>query len=190
VSLAPIDPRVVARILRVNHAGEFGAIRIYGAQIAVSDWLRPGASAQLKTLLGHEREHLKRFRAVMDERGVRPCHTLWFWGLGGASLGAVTALLGRNAVFVCTEAVERTMHRHLSEQLAYLGDRDPFLPKVIGDIQVEEEGHLDYAVGAQDVKGAGGRFLARTISLATEILIVSSTYGGSLRMERDLRPRR
>ena len=66
--IAPISPRnalTIARIVRVNHAGEFGAIRIYGAQIAVARRLYPDCVPMLSEMLGHEIEHCALFRAAM-----------------------------------------------------------------------------------------------------------------------------
>jgi ubiquinone biosynthesis monooxygenase Coq7 len=176
----------ISRILRVNHAGEYGAIRIYGAQIALT---RRGTDIRgfLDETLGQEKEHLRRFRALMPGRQTQPCGALPWWGVGGAALGVLTAALGRNAVLVCTEAVERTVHRHLDEQLAWLGERDPELSDTIREIQVQEMGHLHHAQDAQTVSGSWTHALDALVAGATEALIWFSTYGASARVARDLK---
>jgi len=73
----------VARIVRVNHAGEFGAIRIYSAQIIVASKLHPEIVPALATMLGHEKIHCAKFLAAMPERNARPCRVMSFWSWGG-----------------------------------------------------------------------------------------------------------
>lgn len=103
---------VVARILRVNHGGEYGAIRIYRSQIAIARWRCPELLPFLTETLAHEQTHIAQFRGLMPARASKPCRMMWLWGVGGLILGGVTALLGRQGVLICTEAVERTVHRH------------------------------------------------------------------------------
>ena len=119
--------RTVAQILRVNYAGEYGAIRIYGAQIFVAKRLHPAVVPFLVETVAHERRHAAKFRELMWPRGTRPCYAIPLWGLGGTALGLLTGLLGVNAIMICTEAVERTVHAHPNAQLAWLKDRDPVL---------------------------------------------------------------
>jgi 3-demethoxyubiquinol 3-hydroxylase len=184
--MAARDRLTISRILRVNHAGEYGAVRIYGAQLALT-----GRAADtrgfLQETLGHERKHLKRFADLMPARGTRPCGALPIWGMGGTVLGLFTVGLGRNAVLTCTEAVERSVHRHLVQQLAWLADRDPALSRAIHEIQVEELGHLAFAVESKTANGWGLKALDGLVTGATEILIWLSTYGASARMARDIR---
>jgi len=184
--LSARDRLTISRILRVNHAGEFGAIRIYGAQLALTGRY-VDTRAFLQETLGHEREHLQRFADLMPERGAKPCGALPLWGMGGSVLGLLTVGLGRNAVLTCTEAVERSVHRHLVQQLAWLADRDPALSRAIREIQVEELGHLAFAVDSKTANGRGLKALDGLVTGATEILIWLSTYGASASMARDVR---
>lgn len=182
-----MPPRdTIARILRVNHGGEHGAIAIYRAQLATARWRCPDLTPFLAETLSHELEHRRRFRALMPARNARPCRAMWTWGLGGAVLGAFTGLMGRQAVLVCTEAVERTVHRHLGDQLAFLGARDAELSRTIREIGEQEEGHLAHAVAARRPKQALGRALDTLVSAATELLIWLSTQGDSARLAREL----
>lgn len=179
---------IPARILRVNHGGEHGAIRIYRAQIALARLRAPDLLPFLRVTLAHEREHLARFRGLMPARVAKPCRLMWVWSVGGGLLGAVTGLFGREAILVCTEAVERTVHQHLDAQLAYLGESDPEMSTAIREIQAQELGHLRHAKASRD----GGdhpltKALDGVIVGLTEILIWLSTRGDSLRLAREIR---
>ena len=114
--------------------------------------------------------------------------SLWSWG--GALLGLITALMGRQAIWICTAAVEAAVHRHLDDQLHFLSDRDPALTEIILSIREEEEAHLHHAEERIAPPGAGGRLLRRAISFATDAVIWLSTWGDSTRMASDLRASR
>lgn len=176
---------VPARILRVNHGGETGAVQIYLMQTAAARWRAPDLSPFLNEALSHEREHQAKFRALMLDRASKPCRMMWIWRVGGGALGLVSALLGRDAILTCTEAVERTVHRHLDEQIGWAAVHDPELAQVIHEIQVEEVAHLDFARGARRTDSF--LWLDRVISLATESLIWVSTRGDSVRLAADIR---
>ena len=183
--IAPISPRnalTIARIVRVNHAGEFGAIRIYGAQIAVARRLYKDCVPMLSEMLGHEIEHCALFRAAMPARKSRPCRIMQFWSLGGWLLGFVTALSGRRAIWACTAAVEAAVHRHLDDQLHFLADKDPELHALILSIREEELAHLDHAEAQLSGEDRFAKALRAVISLATNMLIWLSTWGDSARM--------
>ena len=183
------DRTMIADILRVDHAGEYGAIRIYEAQRWAARRRTPDLMDFLTHTLGDERRHLEVFARLMRERGVTPCGALPLWGLGGGLLGLMTGLLGRTAILICTEAVERTVHRHLTDQIAWLQGRDTEVSDAIAAIGIEELEHLQTATG-----GAGSRrsqpwarALDGVVAAATETLIWLSTYGASRRLARAIR---
>ena len=126
----------------------------------------------------------------MPARSTQPCAALPVWGLGGTLLGLATGLLGRNAVLVCTEAVERTVHRHIQDQLAWLADSDPELSTAIQEIEVEELEHLTFATDGLPKRRWPDKALGVLVAGATETLIWLSTYGASARMARTLRQQR
>jgi 3-demethoxyubiquinol 3-hydroxylase len=185
-----VSPLSVRSVLRVNHAGEYGAVRIYQAQRTVARLLAPDIVPFLDETLTHEKRHRDRFRALMRSRGVRPCGAMPLWGVGGYVLGFVTGLLGRNAILTCTEAVERTVHHHLDDQLAALGTIDPEVSTTIREIQTEELGHLTFA---ENGLGSRPSWIARLvrpmITGATLALIWLSTYGEALLVSRFLQSR-
>jgi ubiquinone biosynthesis monooxygenase Coq7 len=183
------DALTIRRIVRVNHAGEYGAIRIYSAQIAVAGRLWPDVVPALETMLADEIDHCAKFFAAMPARGSRPCRIMQLWSLGGYVLGAATAIMGRRTIWVCTAAVEETVHRHLDEQMHFLARRDAGLHEVIASIREEELAHLTHAEQqlAAAPRSRSGRVLHQAIGVITEALIWLSTWGDSTRMARALR---
>jgi len=108
------DALTIARICRVNHAGEHGAIRISGAQIAIARQLYPDIVAELDEMREHEIRHRRLFAEAMPARHSKPCRVMALWALGGSVLGFATALLGRQRIWTCTAAAEEAVHRHLN----------------------------------------------------------------------------
>ena len=125
--------------------------------------------------------------AAMRTRQSRPCRLVGLWSSGGAALGFITALMGRQSIWTCTAAVEAAVHRHLDDQLAFLVNRDPELHAAIAEIRVEELSHLSHAeahLGAPNLLHCALRGL---ISVLTDLMIWLSTWGDSSRMAADLR---
>jgi ubiquinone biosynthesis monooxygenase Coq7 len=180
------DAMTVARILKVNHAGEYGAIRIYRAQIAVCRRFFPDIVAPLSLMLEHEIEHCARFCAAMPFRHSRPCRIMSLWSLGGSVLGALTATMGRRSIWICTSAVEETVHRHLDDQLHFLAGRDEDLHAIIMSIRDQELEHLATANARIDRPILIAGPMRGAISFITNALIWLSTWGDSSRMARDL----
>lgn len=161
----PVPPRPgrgatkarLAEILRVDHAGELGAVHIYRGQQAVLGKARghERVAAQLGEMEGHEAVHLARFDALLNEHKVRPTLLAPLWRAAGFALGAGTALLGDKAAHACTEAVETVIEGHYAAQIAELADRDPELAAELTKFRDEELAHRDIALdeGAKDAPG-------------------------------------
>ena len=182
-----VDSATIVRdILRVDHAGEYGAIRIYGAQRVVARCRAPDLIAFIDHALADERRHRDTFGAEMAKRGIRPCNMLPLWGIGGTLLGGVTALLGREAILVCTQAVERTVHQHMDDQSAWLRSRGPGLAAAIDVIRDEEAAHLAEATAERRSDAMILRLLDKLVAAATELLVWLSTYGASSRLRHQL----
>lgn len=182
--MATWNTTIPARILRVNHGGETGAILIYQMQILIARMRAPDLLPFLREALSHEREHQAKFRALMPDRQSKPCRLMWIWSIGGGVLGAASAVMGREAILACTAAVERTVHRHLEDQLDWSATRDPDLHRTIRDIQVEELAHLDFATRQRHRDSL--KWFEHLISVLTEGLIWISTRGDSLRLARQV----
>lgn len=177
--------QIIANILRVDHAGEYGAVCIYRAQLWFAKLGAPDLAPALERILEDEVSHREAFEREMLARNITPCRTLAFWGLGGSLLGLVTGALGRNAIFVCTGAVERRVHKHLNDRVEWLQPRDDQLAKMIDAIQFEELEHLRFAEehSARARRRIWARVLDALVAAATESLIWLSTYGASGRLK-------
>lgn len=137
----PTPKQRLARIARVDHAGEYGAKRIYEGQLAVLGRGRHGDT--LRHMAQQELEHLRYFEGQLKTRQVRPTVLQPFWHVAGWALGAGTALLGERAAMACTVAVEEVIDGHYAEQLAHLGPEEAPLAETIARFQAEEVEHRD-----------------------------------------------
>jgi 3-demethoxyubiquinol 3-hydroxylase len=137
----------LSEILRVDHAGELGAVHIYRGQRAVLGEARGRAriAGQLAEMEAHEAEHLARFDRLLTERRVRPTALAPVWRLAGFAVGAGTALLGEKAAHACTEAVETVIEEHYAGQIAELEGRDPELAAELSKFRDDELAHRDLA---------------------------------------------
>lgn len=132
------------RMIRVDHAGEFGAVRIYAGQMAVLR--RKPEAPVIHEMAAQEDRHLDRFNQMIAARHVRPTAFAPIWHVGGYLLGAGTALLGTRAAMACTVAVEEVIDAHYGAQADRLGERDPELKGVIEEFQADEQDHRDTAL--------------------------------------------
>lgn len=138
----PGDPdrdQTIAQIVRVDHAGEYGAKRIYEGQLAVLE----GTDAEpvLREMLDQELVHLDRFDQELADRQIRPTALQPLWHIAGFALGAGTALLGREAAMACTVAVEEVIDEHYAAQAEQLGDDESDLRNTIEEFRADEQHH-------------------------------------------------
>ncbi|MCW8875494.1 MAG: demethoxyubiquinone hydroxylase family protein [Kangiellaceae bacterium] len=133
----------VERILRVDHAGECGAINVYKSQLFVARYLYKDIVPVLEEMLAHEKEHYQIFDKALKERELRHCYAIKLWSIGGTLLGILTALAGRKAVWTCTESIETTVLHHLEHQLEFLKKIDAQAFDVVQSIIQDEEEHRD-----------------------------------------------
>lgn len=147
--VAPADRARLARMLRVNQAGEYGARRIYAGQIAVLK--RRGADAATLSRWEHMKEqeeaHLAAFNDMVAALQVRPTALQPLWHAAGFGLGAVTALLGEKAAHACTVAVEEVIDEHYAAQAEKLAAY-PQLRNVIDAFRADENEHRQTALEA------------------------------------------
>lgn len=142
-----MDKAARDRMVRVDQAGEYGAIRIYAGQLAVMGDRAPYA-AEVRHMAEQEAEHRAKFDALLAERGVRPTALQPFWHVAGFALGAATALIGPKAAMACTAAVEEEIDKHYTDQLEALGDSDPELSGMIEQFREDERDHRATALAA------------------------------------------
>ena len=169
----PAPTEEAARMIRVDHAGEYGATRIYEGQLAV---LGPGRGRdQIRRMAEQERHHLAVFEEVLRARHVRPTLLQPLWHVAGFALGAATALLGERAAMACTVAVEEVIDEHYGAQAARLGDADPALTETILKFRADERAHRRIAIdhGARETPGYG--LISAAVKTGSRIAIWLST---------------
>src|SRR5947207_14492693 len=140
-------------MIRVDHAGEYGAVRIYEGQLAV---MRHGrARDEIRRMAEQEARHLATFNELVRTRQVRPTLLQPLWHMAGYALGVATALLGEEAAMACTVAVEEVIDEHYRGQAERLGDADPALAATIEQFRADELQHRQTAIehGATDAIG-------------------------------------
>jgi ubiquinone biosynthesis monooxygenase Coq7 len=152
----PGDPNpraTVESMIRVDHAGEYGAARIYAGQLAVLG--RSGSADKVRQMQAQEQQHLDGFAELVVQRRVRPTALLPLWHLAGFALGAVTAAMGERAAMACTVAVEEAIDAHYAGQVAALDDSEAELRATIARFRDDELHHRDVALahGARDAPG-------------------------------------
>jgi ubiquinone biosynthesis monooxygenase Coq7 len=160
----PGDPpphRQVERMIRVDHAGEYGAARIYAGQLAVLG--RGEKGDLLRHMQEQEQHHLQTFAGLIADRRVRPTAMLPFWHLAGFALGAVTAAMGERAAMACTVAVEETIDAHYAAQAEVLGETEPELRQTIERFRAEELEHRDIGLAHEAEQAPGYRVLSALI---------------------------
>ena len=171
----PGDPRPeaeVARMIRVDHAGEYGAARIYAGQLAV---LGRGPSADvLRHMAAQEARHLRTFEDLIVRRRVRPTALLPFWHLAGFALGAATAALGQRAAMACTVAVEEAIDVHYARQSESLAHQEPELRGTIEAFRAEELEHRDIGLAHGAEQAPGYRLLSAAIKAGCRAAIKAS----------------
>ena len=163
----------LAEILRVDHAGEYGAVRIYEGQLAVLGDTPAGAA--IRRMMEQEKAHLAAFEALLPDRGVRPTLLSPFWHVAGFALGAGTALLGEKAAMACTVAVEEVIDEHYAGQVAELAASDPALAGTLERFRREEVGHRDEALEAGAAEAPGYELLSAAIKAGSRLAIWLST---------------
>src|SRR5215472_8990363 len=143
----------IARMLRVDHAGEYGATRIYQGQLDVLG--RSRTAGEIRRMAESEKGHLARFEELLRERQVRPTLLYPLWSVAGYALGAATALLGVRAAMACTVAVEEVIDEHYEGQAQYLAEEDPALRQTVLAFRDDELAHREVATahGAEDALG-------------------------------------
>jgi len=154
----PGDPSLesmVARMIRVDHAGEYGARRIYAGQLAVLK--RSRHAPMLREMQEQEQAHLERFNDLVVRRRVRPTVMLPLWHMAGFALGAVTAALGSRAAMACTVAIEEAIDAHYAGQIAALEDSEAELRESLRNFRDDELRHRDLGLrhGAEQAFGYG-----------------------------------
>lgn len=132
------------KILKVNHAGEFGAINIYKAQLFMCNIFMKQHVPMLKEFLEDEQRHRDLFWIEIQRRNGIKCKSYWLCGVGGYFMGFISSLLGTKGIMACTWAVESVVINHLQNQLIYLSSKsDIDAYNTVKSILEDEINHRD-----------------------------------------------
>ena len=157
----PADRQSLERMIRVDHAGEYGAKHIYAGQLAVLGRGRHGET--LRHMQAQEQHHLDTFSNLIVERRVRPTALLPVWRIAGFALGAATAAMGSRAAMACTVAIEETIDEHYAQQEAALGDGEVTLRGTIATFRAEELEHRDIGLAHEAEQAPFYRLMSAAI---------------------------
>jgi ubiquinone biosynthesis monooxygenase Coq7 len=161
----------IEAMIRVDHAGEYGAVRIYEGQLAVLGRSNSASAEAIRHMAEQEQRHLKAFDALINERRVRPTALEPVWRVAGFALGAATALMGEKAAMACTAAVEEVIDEHYKSQVERLGDADPALKATVEDFRADEIAHRDEALARGAEEAPGYRLLSESIKAGVRLAI-------------------
>lgn len=132
------------KILKVNHAGEFGAVNIYRSQLFVARVFMKDQVPLIENFLADEKRHLDIFWQEIQRRNGVKCKSYWLCGLGGYVMGFISGLMGRRGIMACTWAVENVVVNHLHSQISYLRNKDDLEAlKAVEAILEDEQNHRD-----------------------------------------------
>ena len=140
----------IAAMIRVDHAGEFGALRIYKGQLAVLSRIPSAKDSadSIAHMASQEQKHFDVFSDLVKTRRVRPTVLEPVWHVAGYALGAATALIGEKAAMACTVAVEDVIDEHYARQIKTLSTRpdEAGLKNIVEEFRQDELDHRDEAL--------------------------------------------
>ena len=145
--MTKIDKKRVEEFIRVDHAGERGAVKIYEGQLlALNSFVKDeNLKRTIEEMKVHEKEHCEFFENEIKKRKIKPTKFLPLWDLLGISLGFGSTLLGKKAAMLCTASVEEVIDEHYQNQINQLGSYEKDLKKKIIKFREDELHHKDIA---------------------------------------------
>ena len=165
----PTREETIARMIRVDHAGEYGARRIYDGQLAVLG--KSGAAPAIREMAEAEQAHLDTFDALLVERRVRPTVLSPVWHVAGFALGAASALLGERAAMACTVAVEEVIEEHYAGQAGRLGEDEAALRQTLDEFGADEAHHRQTGLAHGAEQAPGYEALSVAVKRGTRLAI-------------------
>ncbi len=167
------DKTKLEEFIRVDHAGERGAIKIYEGQLLALNTILKDESLK-ETILEmreHEREHCEFFENEIKKRNIKPTKFLPLWDLLGVGLGFGTTILGKKAAMLCTASVEEVIDKHYQDQINQLKDDEKELKKKIIKFREDELHHKDIAYEKGASKKGVYSILDKIIKTGSKIAI-------------------
>ena len=141
------NKKTLEEIIRVDHAGERGAIKIYEGQLLALKTIKQDNDLKdkIEEMKEQERKHLEYFEKEIQKRKIKPTYLLPLWDLMGVGLGFGTVLLGKKSALLCTASVEEVIEEHYQDQLKKLGNDEKDLKKKIEEFKRDEVHHKNTA---------------------------------------------
>ena len=141
------NKKILEEIIRVNHAGERGAIKIYEGQLLALKTIKQDETLKdtIEKMKKQEKEHLEYFEKEIQKRKIKPTYLLPLWDVMSVALGFGSALLGKRATLLCTASVEEVIDGHYKNQLKKLGNDEKDLKKKIEQFKDDEVSHKNIA---------------------------------------------
>ena len=144
------NQKTLEEIIRVDHAGERGAIKIYEGQLLALKTIKQDENLKniVEEMREHEKEHLEYFEKEIQKRKIKPTYMLPLWDIMGVALGFGTVLLGKKATMLCTASVEEVIEKHYENQLKKIGSDEKDLKDKIEKFKSDEVNHKNIAYEA------------------------------------------
>jgi len=163
----------VQEFIRVDHAGERGAVKIYEGQLLALNTLVKDESLKktIEDMKIHEVEHCQFFEKEIEKRNIKPTKFLPLWDLLGVGLGFGSTLLGKKAAMLCTASVEEVIDKHYLDQINQLGPEEKELKKKISKFREDELHHKDIAYEKGASKEGLYYFMDKIIKTGSKIAI-------------------
>ena len=170
------DKKILEEIIRVDHAGERGAIKIYEGQLLALKTIKQDKILQekIEEMKEHEKEHLKYFEKEIQKRKIKPTYLLPLWDLMGVTLGFGSALLGKKAAMLCTASVEEVIEDHYQNQLKKLGNDEKDLKEKIKKFKSDEVNHKNIAYDSGATNKGLYSIMDKVIKTGSKIAITIS----------------
>ena len=170
------DQKILEQIIRVDHAGERGAIKIYEGQLLALNTIREDKNLKkiIEEMKEQEKEHLEYFEKEIEKRNMKATYMLPLWDLMGVSLGFGTALLGKKADMLCTASVEEVIENHYENQLSKIGEDEKDLKTKIEKFKGDEVNHKNTAYESGATKSGLYSIMDKIIRTGSKIAITIS----------------
>ena len=167
------NKKKLEEFIRVDHAGERGAIKIYEGQLLALNTIYKDEDLKntIEEMREHEREHCEFFEKEIKKRNIRPTKFLPLWDLLGVGLGFGTTLLGKKAAMLCTASVEEVIDKHYQNQIDQLEDDEKYLRDKIVKFREDEIHHKDIAYEEGASKDGPYKILDKIIKAGSKIAI-------------------
>ena len=174
--MTTINKKKIEEFIRVDHAGERGAVKIYEGQLLALNTLVKDEELKktIEEMKVHEKEHSNFFEKEIKKRNIKPTKLLPLWDLLGVTLGFSSTLLGKKAAMLCTASVEEVIDKHYQNQIDQLGKNEKELKKNIIKFREDELHHKDIAYDNGATKEGFYSILDKVIKTSSRIAITIS----------------